>query len=479
MKTKMILACAGMAACAAQAQVDRPALQSAESAGVIFPDTVQPILGITMDRRLVLGEERQYTRGDGNAAARGGLTVTRLYNAAGLGMDTDGDGTDDVICGDLCGGLSFPGSRWFFGPTFATQAVADDFEYDVNLAAGADAFSGFTSLVNWLSCGGAGDTGTEPAILIFTMYDSVDLTADLDGVNDGFDTDGDGVNDSPYDVTDTDGDGLIDQFTGGVVVTFANIDTDGDTSNGGEILDADTDGYYVLFAEELTDTDGDGVVGDPGAVDFGGFPVGDRDGDGNPDGTFELFVAGSEGPDTDGDGDGDSGDIFNQYFAPTSLVAQVMIWGPPSSDNSSPLCAEGDGVNEVTSNLGWAQGLNPCPAGSTNEGAGFSDGALDGGVVNNIWDISIDATDFAGVVACPDPVGYAVSISGEGTGDGGNDGPCADTNQNGVVDPGDFNAWILQFNTQGPFCDQNGDGLCNPGDFNAWILNFNSGAPCP
>ncbi|MEO1535647.1 MAG: GC-type dockerin domain-anchored protein [Planctomycetota bacterium] len=51
----------------------------------------------------------------------------------------------------------------------------------------------------------------------------------------------------------------------------------------------------------------------------------------------------------------------------------------------------------------------------------------------------------------------------------------ADVNGDGFVNPGDFNAWVIAFNTQAPECDQNGDGLCNPGDFNAWVLNFNSG----
>ncbi|MEL7485523.1 MAG: GC-type dockerin domain-anchored protein, partial [Planctomycetota bacterium] len=54
--------------------------------------------------------------------------------------------------------------------------------------------------------------------------------------------------------------------------------------------------------------------------------------------------------------------------------------------------------------------------------------------------------------------------------------PClADTNGNGVADPGDFNAWVLAFNTNAPECDQNGDSVCDPSDFNAWILNFNAG----
>ncbi|MEO0631625.1 MAG: GC-type dockerin domain-anchored protein, partial [Planctomycetota bacterium] len=56
----------------------------------------------------------------------------------------------------------------------------------------------------------------------------------------------------------------------------------------------------------------------------------------------------------------------------------------------------------------------------------------------------------------------------------GNDCP-ADTNGDGVVNPADFNAWVIAFNTQSPACDQNGDGLCNPADFNAWVINFNAG----
>ncbi len=51
----------------------------------------------------------------------------------------------------------------------------------------------------------------------------------------------------------------------------------------------------------------------------------------------------------------------------------------------------------------------------------------------------------------------------------------ADVNGDGMVSPADFNAWILEFNTQGPGCDQNSDGLCTPADFSAWILNYNNG----
>ncbi|MEL6796946.1 MAG: GC-type dockerin domain-anchored protein, partial [Planctomycetota bacterium] len=50
----------------------------------------------------------------------------------------------------------------------------------------------------------------------------------------------------------------------------------------------------------------------------------------------------------------------------------------------------------------------------------------------------------------------------------------ADANNDGFLNPADFNAWITAFNTQSKECDQNNDGLCNPADFNAWVINFNS-----
>ncbi len=463
MKTKMILACAGLAACAAQAQVDRPTMQTTDVAGVLYPVTVQAIKGITMDGNLVLGEKRPYVRTD--AAARGSITAETLYNAAGLGPDTDGDGTEDPICGDLCGPPGVPASRWFFGPTFATQAVADDFQMDAAAVAANPKFSGVNSLVNWLSCDGS--SGTEPLILIFTMYDSVDLVANLDGT-DGFDTDGDGFNDSPYARTDTDGDGLVDQFTGGVILTYANIDTDGDGVN--DVLEAGTAGYYVLFGDGITAATPGGPLG---VEDFGDIPSTDYDGDGHPEATFELFLAGSEGPDTDGDGEPDSGDIFNAFFATTN-VGQVMLWGPAGND---VLGCSLDSPLQFSEGIAWAQGRNTCDPLDPNAGGGFSDGASDGGIVNNFWDPSIDVTDFTAVVGCPDPLAYAVSIIGEGGSTPA--GPCADTNGDGVVSPADFNSWIIAFNTQAPACDQNGDGLCTPSDFNAWIINFNSGAPCP
>ncbi len=51
----------------------------------------------------------------------------------------------------------------------------------------------------------------------------------------------------------------------------------------------------------------------------------------------------------------------------------------------------------------------------------------------------------------------------------------ADTNNDGILSPADFNGWIIAFNNQSSDCDQNGDGQCTPADFNGWIINFNNG----
>ncbi|MEO0630921.1 MAG: GC-type dockerin domain-anchored protein, partial [Planctomycetota bacterium] len=59
---------------------------------------------------------------------------------------------------------------------------------------------------------------------------------------------------------------------------------------------------------------------------------------------------------------------------------------------------------------------------------------------------------------------------------------CSDQNGDGLVTPGDFNAWILNFNNNDPLADANNDGAVTPGDFNAWVLAYNqlnNGPRCP
>ncbi|GAB5494923.1 MAG: hypothetical protein Phyf2KO_00030 [Phycisphaerales bacterium] len=50
-----------------------------------------------------------------------------------------------------------------------------------------------------------------------------------------------------------------------------------------------------------------------------------------------------------------------------------------------------------------------------------------------------------------------------------------DVNNDGMLTPTDFTAWINAFNDNLPECDQNGDNACTPTDFTAWIANYNLG----
>ncbi len=58
---------------------------------------------------------------------------------------------------------------------------------------------------------------------------------------------------------------------------------------------------------------------------------------------------------------------------------------------------------------------------------------------------------------------------------------CADVNNDGLVTPADFSAWIAAFNTLNYRADQNGGGLgaVTPADFTAWIANYNLGVGGP
>ncbi len=51
----------------------------------------------------------------------------------------------------------------------------------------------------------------------------------------------------------------------------------------------------------------------------------------------------------------------------------------------------------------------------------------------------------------------------------------ADVNDDGILSPADFSAWVAAFNAMAPECDQNADGLCSPADFSAWVGNYNAG----
>ncbi|MEL7485518.1 MAG: GC-type dockerin domain-anchored protein, partial [Planctomycetota bacterium] len=72
------------------------------------------------------------------------------------------------------------------------------------------------------------------------------------------------------------------------------------------------------------------------------------------------------------------------------------------------------------------------------------------------------------------------SLAGTDPCDGGTGGRlCADQNADGVVNPADFNVWVLNFNANSLLADVNQNGLVEPGDFNAWVSAFNLGANGP
>ena len=77
--------------------------------------------------------------------------------------------------------------------------------------------------------------------------------------------------------------------------------------------------------------------------------------------------------------------------------------------------------------------------------------------------------------------GGAYTLTG-GFWPGRNDGPqrlCADQNNDGLVNPADFSAWIANFNAGDLRADTNQDGHITPADFSAWIAAFNAGMNGP
>ncbi|MCA9273536.1 MAG: hypothetical protein KDA31_10850 [Phycisphaerales bacterium] len=51
----------------------------------------------------------------------------------------------------------------------------------------------------------------------------------------------------------------------------------------------------------------------------------------------------------------------------------------------------------------------------------------------------------------------------------------ADVNNDGMLSPADFSAWVSAFNAGSPAADQNRDGHVTPADFSAWVANYNAG----
>ena len=428
MKTKVLMACAGVAACGADAQV-RPEMQQAQFSGQSFHAIrATAITGLTVDGQYVYGRTIELGNGS-NTDARG--TGTSVYDSF-WAVDTDGDGFDDPICGDQAGTatLTAPSSRWFFGASFSIQSVSEDTNDSVDTMGSFNgqtidsvAFAGVMPL-----CDGGAGTTSEVMQMVVESWDVIDNFPDLDGT-DGFDPDGDGIV-SPFDQNDTDGDGFIDEFVGGVVLTYANTDTDGDGVND-QLLSFGAGGYGTFFASSL---------GSLGVALSAGVDRYDGSG-GAPDGKVDTGVSfrWTRGAiDTDGDGVAD-GPLRGGFFPTTRST--FMIWGTGDHAPAAATClaAAGPDVGAgTTDGVTWAEGANMCGDTAGDWSGGGTSPAVDEG-----HDPSFDVSDFTGVVGAPDPLSWMIRINAAG-GNPGQD--CCDVNQDGACTPADFSAWIAAFN---------------------------------
>jgi len=162
----------------------------------------------------------------------------------------------------------------------------------------SDAASGFPSFTD-INNDGINDAYDQD---LDGIPDYIDLDSDNDGIPDlveagGVDTNGDGRAD---DLTDTDGDGLVDAYDSNCVIgactpattgtDIPNLDTDGDGKNDYLDIDADNDGIPDIVEAGGTDTDHDGKVDAPL----------DEDGDGLADVYDENATDGSGSGGTNG-----------------------------------------------------------------------------------------------------------------------------------------------------------------------------------
>ncbi len=449
MKTKVLLSVAGLAACgAADAQV-RPELQTAEFSGQVnYATRATAITGLTVDGQYVYGQTIELGQGNTNR-----ITGTIAYDAAQM-ADTDGDGLDlDPVCADLAphslGGAS---SRYWFGLGFSWQSYAEDIVVDTGTEGGTlteFVFTGSASL-----CDGGVGTQSEVLQVVLESWEGFDNFPDLDGA-DGFDLQPGPLGGNtafPADLSDNDGDTFVDGFLGGVILTYANTDTDGDTIPDQHLSDGAA-GYGIFFATGLD------TLAIPLTSNLDQFDGGKAGTDGRGDGGVRLLW-------TRGDGGDNMGPLGGLY---PSSKATSMFWGTYAMQGGPGACAEpapfGAGDSDGTI---WGEGEDICVDGLGS----WSGGAPSGDeVVNNRYDNTFDIGDWFGIV--PDFVSLGLCIRLNVTG-GPTTQDCCDVNQDGACTPADFSAWIAAFNAMGPTCDVNQDGSCTPADFSAWIAAFNA-----
>ncbi|MGP1272166.1 MAG: hypothetical protein ACTS22_02415 [Phycisphaerales bacterium] len=433
MKNKMILACAGLAVCGvSHGQVERGDLL--EMGQKLYPVRVAEVIGLTADGMPIIGEwidtTEYYANRNAGESSRG---LSFVYDSLGVGPDTDGDGFPEPICGGPCeAGDPLVGGSARYSAAGITQRTFDDISFDA-AAAGANYDGGFTGFRRGRPAGGNPcATAPEQLFLLVQLFD----TADTSGT--GFDSDGDGQADVPYDVN---------SFTGGVVLDF------------GVVNPTAPQWGYLGF---------DGLVGAGLTV---ALPSTDDDGNAaTVEGGIELSML-QTADDLDGDG------VIDVITPSTETYG--VLGGTDAADTSG--CRAGVSVGATgTTVIGlWAEGANVC--GDPLVAVPWSEGSLSPDVDFN-YDPLVDAGFFgASPTGCPDDLVWANIIIAD-AGGAPLVNPCGDQNFNGANDPGDFTGWVANFNG---LTDNNADGILDadvnrnganePGDFTAWVAAFNAG----
>jgi len=441
MKTKVFLSVAGLAVCGATVAQDRPALQTAEFSGqTSHAVRATAIIGLTVDGQYVYGETVEL--GQNNARFNGAITS---YDSA-LMADTDLDGMDlDPVCADLAPHLlGGPSSRYFFGTEFSWQSFAED----VIPAAGTEGgivdelvFAGTFPI-----CDNGAGTTSEVLQIVFSSWENIDNFPDLDGT-DGFDVGFPAPLVSPFDQNDIDGDTFVDEFNGGVILTYA------DTANGLELFSQGALGYGIFFATGLS------TLGLP-------MPSGtDYDGDTDSDGGIQIQW-------TRGDGGDGLGDLLGGFYPSTRAAS--MLWGTTAMEQPGTTCAypnatyPGFGLGD-SDGIVWGEGEDLCND-PGNAGGDWSTGGLDP-TVNDMLDPDFDVADWFGIVPDFESLGLMIRIRVAG---GVTPQDCCDINQDTFCTAADFSAWIAAFNAGASTCDVNQDTFCTAADFSAWIAAFNN-----
>ncbi len=445
MRIQCVISFAGLALAstsAAQAGLELSGVQLRGEAHAALRATA--IKGLTVDGQYVFGETIELA----STNTPRNLPGTVAYDSF-QAFDTDLDGINlDLVCGDTAPHtLSSPSSRYFLNTTW--QSVAED----LVPAPGTEGQS--IQSVAFLAarplCDGGAGTVSEVCQLVIESWEGFDTFPDLDGT-DGFDTDADGLG-FPADLSDNDGDTFVDGFLGGVILTYANTDTDGDTIPDAMLYSGGLGVWYATGLETLAI---------PLTSNLDQFDGGKPGADGRGDGGVRVLW-------TRGDGGDGMGPLFGGLY-PASKITQP-VWGTLAMEAPGNMCPyagqPGFGVGDSDAAM-WGEGENICG----DSTIAWSDGGPSGNAaVDNQYDIFNDLQDWGNVVPDFNVLGAMLWISVE---DSGGDVDCCDANMDGQCTPADFSAWIAAFNANSGACDANQDGSCTPADFSAWIAAFNA-----